>query len=181
MNTTAKPAMLPVNALIAANLAVLEQGAQLLSRLDDRVYTRVAAPLFDYSVASHVRHCLDSYTSFLQGVERGMIDYDQRARDARIERDRHHAQSRIAATIMALQELKPDLSATTLQARQDSRHWAVTSLERELQFLLSHTVHHYALAALILRTQGIEPGREFGVAPSTLEYWRQIEMYGSEM
>jgi len=176
MNTAAKPAMLPVNALIAANLAVLDQGAQLLARLDDAAYTRVVARLFDYSVASHLRHCLDSYTSFLQGVESGMIDYDRRARDARIERDRHHAQSRIAATITALEELNHDLSATTFQARQDSPHWAVTSLERELQFLLSHTVHHYALAALILRTQGIEPGREFGVAPSTLAYWRQIEM-----
>jgi len=179
MNTAAKPAMLPVNALIAANLSVLGQGAQLLSRLDDATYTRVVAPLFDYSVASHVRHCLDSYTSFLQGLESGLIDYDRRARDARIERDRHYAQSRIEATMADLQgrqEVKPDLSATTLQARQDSPHWTVTSLERELQFLLSHTVHHFALVALMLRTQGIEPGREFGVAPSTLEYWRQIEM-----
>ena len=170
--------MLPVNALIAANLAVLGQGAQLLARLDDAAYTRAVKPLFDYGVSSHVRHCLDSYTSFLQGPETGLIDYDRRARDVRIERDRWYAQSRIAATMAALQGLTlmmPDLSATVLQARQDSPHWAVTSLERELQFLLSHTVHHYALVALMLRSQGIEPGKEFGVAPSTLEYWQQAK------
>ena len=175
MNTAAKPAMLPVNALIAANLAVLGQGAQLVAWLDDAAYTRIVKPLFDYGVASHVRHCLDSYTSFLQGLESGLIDYDRRARDMRIERDRHYAQTRIAATMAALQGLMPDLSATVLQARQDSLHWAVTSLERELQFLLSHTVHHYALVALMLRAQGIEPGQEFGVAPSTLEYWQQVK------
>ncbi len=177
MTTAAKPAMLPVNALIAANLAVLGQGAQLLARLDDAAYVRVIAPLFDYGIGSHLRHCLDSYASFLQGLESGLIDYDRRARDVRIERDRQYAQSRIAETMAAMQGLQadsmPDLSATVLQARQDSPHWAVTSLERELQFLLSHTVHHYALVALMLRAQGVEPGKEFGVAPSTLEYWRQ--------
>jgi uncharacterized damage-inducible protein DinB len=173
MTTAAKPALLPVNALIAANLAVLGQGANLLARLSDEAYSRVAQPLFDYGVASHVRHCLDSYQRFLQGLETGLIDYDQRQRDPRIERDRHYAQTRIAATMAALQGLMPDLSATVLQARQDSPHWTVTSLERELQFLLSHTVHHYALVALMLRTQGIEPGKEFGVAPSTLAYWQQ--------
>lgn len=175
MNTAAKPTMSPVNALIAANLAVLGQGAQLLARLDDAAYTRVITPLFDYGVSSHVRHCLDSYTSFLQGLDGGLIDYDRRARDVCIERDRHYAQSRIAATMKALQSLMPDLSATLLQARQDSLHWAVTSLERELQFLLSHTVHHYALVALMLRAQGIETGKELGVAPSTLEYWQQVK------
>ena len=111
----------------------------------------------------------------MQGLETGLIDYDRRARDVRIERDRYYAQNRIAATMAAMQGLMPDLSATVLQARQDSPHWAVTSLERELQFLLSHTVHHYALIALLLRAQGIEPGKEFGVAPSTLEYWREAK------
>jgi hypothetical protein len=41
-----------------------------------------------------------------------------------------------------------------------------------LQFLLSHTVHHFALMALILRAQGADPGDDFGVAPSTLEHRR---------
>jgi hypothetical protein len=71
-----------------------------------------------------------------------------------------------------LRSLRPDLSATVLQARQDSPHWAVTSLERELQFLLSHTVHHFALVALLLRAQGFEVSADFGVAPSTLAYWQ---------
>jgi hypothetical protein len=44
---------------------------------------------------------------------------------------------------------------------------------RELQFLLSHTVHHYALMALILRLQGFNPAAEFGVAPSTLQHWER--------
>jgi uncharacterized damage-inducible protein DinB len=45
---------------------------------------------------------------------------------------------------------------------------------RELQFLASHTLHHYALIAALLRLQGVEPGEEFGVAPGTLEHRRRL-------
>jgi hypothetical protein len=47
---------------------------------------------------------------------------------------------------------------------------------RELQFLVSHTVHHYAVIALILRARGLEPGPDFGVAPSTLKYEQETSL-----
>ena len=167
---------LPIDALIAANLKVLEQGAQLLTRLDDASYTRLVKPLFEYGIGSHIRHCLDAYTSLLQGLETRLIDYDQRARNDRIACDRFYAQTHIATTMAkmaALLQWQPAWSALMLQARQDTPHWTVTSLERELQFLLSHTVHHYALIALMLRAQGLEPEQDFGIAPSTLQHWQQ--------
>jgi hypothetical protein len=48
--------------------------------------------------------------------------------------------------------------------------WSRSTAARELQFLVSHTVHHYALIAFILRANGIDPGADFGVAPSTLAH-----------
>ncbi len=56
----------------------------------------------------------------------------------------------------------------------DASEWGYSSVKRELQFLLSHTIHHYSLVAVALRAQGFEPGADFGVAPSTLRYWRKI-------
>lgn len=47
--------------------------------------------------------------------------------------------------------------------------WSDSSVKRELQFLVSHTVHHYALIKELLRREGFDPGAEFGVAPSTLQ------------
>lgn len=47
-----------------------------------------------------------------------------------------------------------------------------SSLPRELQFLLSHTVHHYALIATMNAVAGVETPEDFGVAPSTLVYRR---------
>jgi hypothetical protein len=51
--------------------------------------------------------------------------------------------------------------------------WCNSSVLRELEFLQSHAVHHYSLIAALLRLHGIEPDAEFGVAPSTLKYWKE--------
>jgi hypothetical protein len=37
----------------------------------------------------------------------------------------------------------------------------------------SHTIHHFALIAYKLQTLGIEVEEGFGVAPSTLKYWKE--------
>jgi hypothetical protein len=65
------------------------------------------------------------------------------------------------------------LLVSTETADQSLQSWCSSSVVRELEFLQSHTVHHYSLIAILLRLQGIEPEEDFGVAPSTLEYWRE--------
>ena len=47
---------------------------------------------------------------------------------------------------------------------------------RELQFLVSHTIHHYALIGVLLAAEGFDVSLEFpefGVAPSTLTHWKE--------
>jgi len=56
------------------------------------------------------------------------------------------------------------LDSRFLPLLYNRRHLGVT------MFLLSHTVHHYALISVALKLQGIDPGEEFGIAPSTLRY-----------
>jgi hypothetical protein len=55
---------------------------------------------------------------------------------------------------------------------EEKDNWNQSTMGRELQFLMSHTVHHYALVAIILKIQGCNCAEEFGVAPSTLRYQR---------
>ena len=52
----------------------------------------------------------------------------------------------------------------------DYKHVGSSTLGRELEFAVSHTIHHYALVRERLRGVDFDP--RFGVAPSTLEYWR---------
>lgn len=48
-----------------------------------------------------------------------------------------------------------------------------SSLARELLFLASHAVHHYAVIKMHCAAQGISLGEDFGKAPSTVRHARQ--------
>jgi hypothetical protein len=167
------------NHLIAGCVHVLEQGLALIERIDDRLYTATGGLPVHSGVGGHLRHCLDFYQSFLAGVASGRIDYNRRARDPLIESDRAFAATRLRIVISELLSLRlPDGETAVLVSLEEGGgdssglpRWCISTVSRELQFLLSHTVHHYALAALLLRLQGSEPGGGFGVAPSTLSHW----------
>ena len=161
---------------------VLRQGIDLIERLDDDEYGRTSEPLASASVGAHVRHVLDFISPIFSAMDTGRMDYDQRDRDQRAEVDREVALARLRSVSARLDGLQDVDSGTGLEVRldappgtSDDSGWSTSTLGRELAFLLSHTVHHYALMGLLLRYRGIDPGREFGVAPSTLEYWKEIE------
>ena len=164
--------------LIQDTLGLLDQGIQLLDGLDDGLYAKPEAAVSMSTVGSHVRHCIDYFEGFLAGVSQGRIDYDQRERDPMVETHRAYARDKLGSIQAACRALLK-LDAQALAVKQDSPQpaerapWASSSLERELQFLTSHTVHHFALIGVIMRLNGIEPREGFGVAPSTLRYWRE--------
>ena len=56
----------------------------------------------------------------------------------------------------------------------DGGHGCPSTVRRELIFLVSHTVHHYALIAVMLRHQAVGLPADFGVAPSTLRHQRRL-------
>ena len=159
------------------NVAYLEQALQLVSSLGDEVYLRSGQPAYGSGIGSHLRHCLDHYSNFLSGLPDGRVDYDARARDPRVEQDRAHAAAVLRDLIARLQALAETPAERVIQVKMDcgddcdpSAWWTGSTVGRELQFLISHTVHHFALIAMILRLQQVNPGPGFGVAPSTLRY-----------
>lgn len=164
---------------IRESCALLRQGMLLLEELTDDLYTGCQPPYFTHSVGSHFRHVIDFYLCFLTGRDQGLIDYDHRVRDPHLASNRDLALLTLAALVGRLEQLT-EAADMPLLVRLEADPSSVadltetsSSLGRELQFLLSHTVHHYALIALLLRLQGFAPPPEFGVAPSTLQYWRQ--------
>ena len=161
--------------IVDDNVAYLRQGEQLIAGLDVATYTHSAPPLYTSGIGGHLRHCIDHYIRFLDGLPGRQIDYNQRDRDAHIESDPMHARQVIQALIERLESLaEVDLDQPVQSMMDCGRHeeanFAASSVCRELQFLISHTVHHYALIAMILRHQGEQPPADFGVAPSTIQY-----------
>jgi uncharacterized damage-inducible protein DinB len=157
---------------IPPNLAVLRQGRALLARLSPDNYTCKFPLVFNASIGGHVRHILEHYESFLGGLPNGAVDYERRARATELERDPGQAGRLIGEIDGRLQRLADEPRSPLLDYRTETApgESSASSLARELEFLLSHTVHHYALVAVMCRLQGIEPDSDFGVAPSTLRY-----------
>lgn len=173
------------------NIHFLGQGLDLVQRIGD-LYAK-PGPHGQASTGAHMRHVLDCYRCFLRGLEpvqvptaAAPVNYDDRERDPKVETDGAYASNVIRQLIAALERLKPSDLDRSLRVQvdaaawnQDDAIWSSSSVGRELQFLLSHTVHHYAIMSLILRAEGFDPGAEFGVAPSTLEYRRTATPVGA--
>lgn len=162
--------------LLDHNLRFLRQAADLIATIPAEAYTLARPPVFRSGVGAHLRHCLDHYQSFLDGLASGRIDYDARHRDRATEQSRTTAAAVISSLIGRLDALTTADLARPVQSKVDcgddhlDAMWTDSTAPRELQFLISHTVHHYALIGMILRLQGLDTPADFGIAPSTLRH-----------
>jgi len=141
----------------------------------------------DASIGEHVRHALDHYSCLFNGLAQNLIEYDNRERRAEVEESRSIAKSRLRDTIEQLRALLDSTDhARTLQVKlltgdgktvQQSQATPGygSSLARELAFLHSHTVHHNASVAVLLRLYGVGDlvPRSLGIAPATTQYQEQ--------
>lgn len=160
---------------ISDNIHFLVQARDLVRRLTPDQFTHANPPRYTSGIGPHLRHCVDHYLLLLRHWPQGTIDYDQRLRDHQIET---HPSAMSAVLLRIQSDLRTittgDLS-TPLQIKMDCgseslEPFAASSVLRELQFLISHTVHHFALIAMILHDQNLPVPPQFGIAPSTLKH-----------
>ena len=165
---------------VEGNLLVLRQAVEVLNRMDDTTYAAAGADPGISAVGVHFRHVFDHYRAFLMGRAADEIDYDARDRQVPLERDRALAIATALGYCTDLERLPAALGSRPVRvtlrsvASEDGApDWSQSTLKRELQFLVSHTVHHYALIKELLRRSGFQTGDEFGVAPSTIAATRR--------
>lgn len=165
--------------LLRANCELLQQGIQLLSCHDERTFSATDPVSYGSGIGAHFRHVLDHYRSFLEGFSVGLIDYDNRERDTAEEKELSVALDSLSSLSKRMEAAEVDLGGMVrvkvcASTEGEDLH-SISSYGRELQFLVSHTVHHYALIAIASRMQGIFPEDRFGVAPSTLKFLSTVQ------
>jgi len=152
--------------------AVLDDLAAVVDSLSDAQYADSAIPGVSGSVGGHVRHCLDHVRALERAIESGVVDYDARDRDTIVELDRTLAWSllwsarRRAASVPDAALARPVVVRTRMHAGMAPVE-VLSSLEREVSFVIAHTIHHCATIAVLA---GVTPERlpeRFGIAPST--------------
>ena len=158
-------------------IGLLHQLFDLVESLTADEYTRKPVGVVESSVGGHVRHNLDHVEALLRGLRAGEVNYDHRDRGTDVERDRLAA---LGVILRLEQELTAfpwtrtplPLSLTTLVAPDLPPVRVVTSPERELAFVVSHTVHHNALIRVMMNLLGVEVAADFGYASSTIVHQR---------
>lgn len=162
---------------VLALAAVLDQLAALVGALTDDQYTARPAGVPASCVGGHVRHNLDHVAALLGGLRAGRIDYDRRERGTAVERDRAEAVTaagRLRAELLAFPwaDAPRWLPLTALVSPDLPPEDVRTTPAREAAFVLSHTVHHNALIAVIARLVGADPPADLGYAPATVAHQR---------
>jgi hypothetical protein len=162
---------------LEASRSCLDQAIDLLDRLSNEQY---AGERGDWSpVGAQYRHVVEHFQSVIAGAAAGRIDYDARPRNRAIEQSRLHAlhvTDEIRQSLSGLESLSLDHPiAVQIRSLPDAAlpEWSHSTLGRELQFLVSHTVHHFALIKLLLIGDQLDLPPDFGTAPSTLAHARR--------
>jgi hypothetical protein len=143
-----------------------------LDRLTNEQYTRPSKTLFNATIGQHVRHIIELFICLENGYDTGIVNYEKRKRDQRIEQDKYFARKLLIGIYTHLHEEDRSL---LLEANYNELSEELilipTNYYREIVYNLEHTVHHMALIRVgINEVSSIELPAGYGVAASTIKH-----------
>lgn len=144
----------------------------LLGQLSDTEYSNPCPELSNASIGEHTRHIIEMFQCLENQYDFGIVNYDLRERNRRIQTETDFAISKIA-------EIKDNIDKPNkklkLQQLVDGEEICIESnYSRELLYNLEHCIHHQALIKVaIIRHSELTVNENFGVARSTIEYRNQ--------
>lgn len=162
-----------LSALLQSNREQLKLLRLLLSSVDADHYTRPVPLMEGAWIGKHVRHVLDIYLCLFQAIESGEVVYERRQRDPRIECERTAALDLLEEVQLRLMSVQPEDRTLGLATTEAGHIWILpTHLSRELLYATEHSIHHFALIRMAIRSScpDISIPAEFGIAPSTLRH-----------
>ena len=160
-------------ALIHHNIKKLHEIKELIHHLPSDLYTQPKEVLSQSTIGQHFRHILEFYMCLENGLNTGIVCYDERERDILIETNIDYATGIIEKLTLFLGKIKKDnlieLKAS-YSTTSDEKMSIQTSIFRELAYALDHTIHHLAIIKIALTEEGLEMDSNLGVAPSTIRH-----------
>lgn len=161
--------------LLVAVQTVFSQLAMVLEQLSVAEYTRASERLSHNTVGQHMRHIIELFQCLEEGYATGVVNYEKRRRDHRIETDKDFAASLLPALYQKLQlEDKPLQLEATYSDHAEALLHIPSNFIRELAYNLEHAIHHMALIRVgVEEVSAIALPEQFGVAPSTVKHRNQ--------
>ncbi|RYC71431.1 BAR domain-containing protein [Spirosoma sordidisoli] len=161
--------------LKSASTDIMMQLADVIGQLTDHDYARPLSVLSGNTIGKHVRHILEFYELLVNSARTGLLNYDQRQRDLRLEVNPDEAIRRIGSIDRSIQrldlnqylQLEADLSVAGAETIR-----IPSSFARELLYNVEHAIHHMALiqVAVMNAFPDVDLPPHFGVAYSTVQH-----------
>ncbi len=154
---------------------VFVQLTESLNQLTNAEYSQPGKILFNASIGQHVRHIIELFLCLENGYISGVVNYEKRKRDYKLETDKNFA-------IQLLKELyhridRPDIDLLMETEDYEDASGVVTirsNYYREIAYNLEHSIHHMALIRVgINEVSSIVLPDQFGVAYSTIKFRQQ--------
>ncbi|MBL7814777.1 MAG: hypothetical protein JNL70_07200 [Saprospiraceae bacterium] len=163
-----------MNALIQTTKQTLSEFCHVLTLLNDEQFSRSLSIFSGSSVGMHARHVIEFYQCLFNQIASQTVNYDRRCRDILLQTQPDHFKTAVENIIQILDGFENQSLNTPLSilSDSDSDDTINSSLSRELQYNLEHTIHHSALikiGVLTLMPNAVLPPT-FGIAPSTFRH-----------
>lgn len=157
--------------LLQFNQRLLEQALVLVGVWDQ---TRLANAA--QTTGAHLRHVIEHYEALVFPARAAQVDYDSRPRERELEVNPALARARLLALHATLGSWDETRLDTPLRVpglggeAGEFRFSVLSSIGRELAFVASHTVHHFALLLTHCQQLHISLPADFGKAPATVAH-----------
>ena len=170
-----KPACAKTDMLKGTSLQILQQLETGLKTLSQQQYTHCLDENTS-SIGGHARHIVEFYQAlfkFLKGSTEDVLCYDKRQRNQLLETSKDavlHEVRNLKVRLVECPDEPVDIHMASIINPNQPMITMRSTLQRELFYLLDHTIHHMALIKMLAERQAVAFERGFGLAQSTKDY-----------
>lgn len=163
----------PLQQSIASTLQML---ASSLKQLTNSAYGQPLHCFNNSSIGNHTRHVIELFIELNKGYNEGIVNYEKRKRDYKIETDINVAIDTIETLLNNINKPNKTLVLQTCFLDETLLN-TQTNYFRELVYNLEHTVHHMALIRIGFAELFITNlPNEYGVAAATIKHQQQCAL-----
>ncbi|EJI1277639.1 hypothetical protein NDZ80_000991 [Vibrio vulnificus] len=164
--------------LLNSTLIALKQITTILTLLESQPRDKQEQLFVEQRIGAHIRHVHDHFRSLFIGLKTGIVDYNLRNRESMEEVDLPISLSENKHILNQLERLNVEASRieiiSEINCHATESLQMTSSVERELLYLINHTIHHAAIIKHMMDNACVSCPPEIGLAPGTATYYRQL-------
>ncbi|WP_299012326.1 DinB family protein [uncultured Polaribacter sp.] len=157
--------------MIEAITQNLQKGVDLLKNITNAQYSDRSVAPYQSSIGCHMRHVLDVFSCFFNGLDKNHVDFSVRERNECAETQTEAGITYFKSIITNLEKISPQDFDKKIQVTDNlglGNETVTYTIGAVLMQMQSHAIHHYATIGYLVHQLNITlPKNSFGYNPTT--------------